>query len=251
MQKVLHMRSTSTNRSRGVTIVELMIVVTVIGVLAGLLFSPLNDLYVANLLGLNSIVQTADTRGALRTIEKEITKSNKFLSTNSIPDITGNTPYATTAWNWQGNPVDPNKQVLITENYATRRNDGKLVNTISNGVTCDAKLMVNYVYFVYDGTLYRRLLKKIPTPVDCADGAAVQQLRTCGGTFVNSNCEGRDARIVSGVTKFSVSYYLASNSMTPSASPSGAKTIVITLETTGSKTYKTTSTMRLTRINGT
>ncbi len=56
--------------SKGFTIVETLVVVTVCGVLITLLFGPLSDLFTSNTKSLTSVVQTSDIKTALRQMEK-------------------------------------------------------------------------------------------------------------------------------------------------------------------------------------
>lgn len=236
-----------------------MIVIVVLGILTPLIFGPLDNLYQSNIQNLQIITQVTDTRSALRQIERTATISNNFLSANSISDISGNIPgTAATTWDWRGNPnPSPNQQVLITENYAT-----DTANRLVMDSGCSTVLKINYVYFVSDGNLYRRTLKTTPAPIggvpnpdptqtNCIDTTTIAQKRTCRVGFSNSNCEGSDNLIVSGVTSFTISYYLSStlsNALTGSVD--GAKTIVITLTTAGKNNQQATATMQITRMNG-
>lgn len=256
----------------GFTIPELLIVMSVSAIAMALLFGPLNDLFKDNTVGLQSIIQTADTRGALRQIERRVTASDSFLATNNITDrsTSNNSTYT---WNWQGSGTA--SRVLITENYGTDlandTNDGA-GNIVLTSPTCDitAPQTINYVYYVKNSALYRKTITQLSYPPTC--GGTVQQKRSCATTVTNpAYCQINDAWIVGDVSNFSVDYYsspststpLDSNNGTPphtkysagtsSSVPGTASTIVISLTLTrgsGTNTVTTTSQMRLTKING-
>lgn len=248
------MQYISTNPSSGVTIPELLVVISVMGILIGLIFGPFDALFTANSRGLDTIIQTTDTRSALRLIEKDITISSNFLSTTTM-DINGNTPYvnSTSGWNWQGTPTaDPDRHVLITENYAVN-NSGELVLNTS----CDAKLNIHYVYFVSGDTLYRRTLKAMPNPTGATNitgscvPTSVAQKRTCRNLAHHAAyCQAQDAKIVSGVRSFKVIYYPSSTSSVALSNPTGARTVVLALKTVDKHGQEITSSLRISRMNG-
>lgn len=254
--KALFMRAMLTKRSNGFTIPELIVVLTVLGVLIGLIFGPFDDLYWANAQSLQTIVQTTDTRSALRQIEREITISKGFLKESAM-DINSDTPYVngTNKWTWDGTgtpSVDSPKNVLITENYATRGDTGDIVRAAD----CATPLTVNYVFFVYGNTLYRRALVN---PTICStDGVTADQLtqqRTCYSVSLNTSCKGRDAKIITDVDSFTISYFTKSidkleDARTGSDAPTGAWTVVLELTTKNKNGLKSTATMRITRMNG-
>lgn len=242
---MLFMQAMLTKRSSGFTIPELIVVISVIGVLIGLIFGPFDDLYWANSQSLQTIVQTTDTRGALRQIEREITISKGFLKESTM-DINGDTPYVN-KWNGTSN-------VLITENYALDL-PSATGDVVMAAPACTTPITVNYVYFVYDRTLYRRTLKTVPTPAGCA-GASISQKRTCYAVSLSpANCEGRDAKIITDVDSFTISYFTKSidkleDARTGSDAPTGAWTVVLELTTKNKNGLKSTATMRITRMNG-
>lgn len=247
--QVMRIRS---SRTQGFTIPELIVVMTVIGILTGLIFGPFDDLYSANVQSLQTIIQATDTRGALRQIEREITASKQFLRSSDI-DINGDTPYTNSInkWTWDGAgtpSVNSPKHVLITENYATDTNTGDVVKAAD----CSTPLTINYVFFVYNDILYRRTLKTLPTPTTCG-GASIAQKRTCHTLSLDTvNCEGRDAQIITGVKNLEVEYYSNSNDSNallfgPSST---SKTVTLKLTTTSKSGLSSMTTMRMTRMNG-
>lgn len=258
--------------STGFTIPELLIVMSVSAIAMAMLFGPLNELFKDNTTGLQSIIQTADTRGALRQVERLITASDGFLATNNITDrsTTGGVIYT---WNWQG--AGAGKRVLITENYGKDQADDSsgAANIVLTSPGCDISnpQTINYVYYVSNNALYRKTITQQTYPAACG-GVTVQQKRTCAPGVNNPTyCQGNDAVIATGVSYFSVDYYSASGESIPldsdggtpphtkysagtgSSVPGTAHTIVITLKLTngnGTNKVDTTSQMRITRING-
>lgn len=255
--------------ARGATIPELVIMITVVAILAGILFVPFNDLYANNSRGLNAIVQTADTRAALRMIERDVTYASKFLSENNVTELSGNIPgKASDLWAWTGNPSpDPTKRVLITEAYGTTAVDSSIGEAsreiVFNTSNCSQQipLTINFVYFVSDNKLYKRTLKK--TAVNANNGCAsktIGQKRSCMTTYSNSlHCEAADVLIANDVTGFDVHYYLNSSSPSPineeytdGTTLMNAKTVVLTITTTtgtGNNAKSLTANLRITRIN--
>ncbi len=260
------MRRTSTKRfrsdsSKGFTIVELLIVMVVGSILMVLLFGPLDDLYQSNVRGTKEVIQYTDVHNALRSIEHDISLSTAFNKANTITDPTGK------LWSWTGD--GSGKRTLITTNYATTIDEGNDTagarTLVFSGTGCKTPLTNNYVYFVSNGTLYRRLLRNTTTP---CSGYSIGQKQTCAVGDTDSACKGVDAVIATSVTKFTVDYYGTSSSTTPldsdggspphtkytnSAAPGNARSIVITLTAkngNGSNAVTSSGSLRITRVNG-
>lgn len=252
------------DNAAGVTLVELIVVISVLGILAGLLFGPFNTLYNSNVDGLRSVVQTADTRGALRVMEQDLTFTSKFLPENTINDYVGNIPgQSTVKWKWTGNPsANTDLRVLIIEGYGIRAGTGGgSRDIILNTSNCDQSIpiTINNVFFVENGTLYKRTLKQSGTSANTGCfGYTVGQKRTCQGSYNNPGiCEARDAVILKNVTKFDVRYFLEDQTeITTAYSGTGgalvnAKTITISITTSvgNAADKEVTSSMRITRLN--
>lgn len=237
---------------RGFTVVELIVTITVSGLLMTTLFGPLSALYDDNTKGLKSVIKVADTKGALRSIETSIALSYSFYDTNQIPDPFG------TIWSWAG--TGPNNRVLITSSYATDINravDTADARVLVKDSSCTVPLLNNDIYFVSGGTLYRRTLKN---PDATCGSIPIAQPQTCAAGFLDPACTGTDAVLLSNVTHFSIDYYgeadeataMANQYTTPTV-PSAAKAIVITLTASsgpGANDTTTTSKVRIARING-
>lgn len=263
-RRACHMRhSLSKTFSKGFTVVELMVALLVTGILLSVLFVPLEDLYTSNSQALKSIVQTGNVRSTLRAIESDVSLAISFHDTNSTivtdPSGSNNNTSSPTQWSWTGS--SSTSRVLITSNYATT----KLPETDTDGTRklvyqddCNTPIINATVYFVRDGSLYRRTLANTDTPV-CSDTMA--QKTTCAPGVTTGVCASapRDAKLLENVTKFTVDYYSTPSSTSivtnqydpqnPSA-PTNSQTIVITL-TAGTGADEETGTIRITRLNGT
>lgn len=224
---------------KGFTIVELLVVITVSGILMGVLFGPLNDLYTSNSNSIRKVIQTTDAHSALRSIQNNISLSTGFLSQSAITD-----PSTSAKWNSASG-------ILITSNYATTADTSPGVRTLvlsaSDGTT---KLQNNYVYFVSNGTLYRRTLANTSSTYG---GATIGQPQTCAAGYTDTvNCKAVDATIVKNVTGFTVQYYASPESTTTISDPTIASTVVlnITVQTgAGSNTITTSNSLRISHIN--
>src|ERR1700758_2790857 len=132
--------------SNGFTIVEVVVVLTIASILAGVLFGPLNDLYDDNSRSIKTVIQTADTRGALRLMEHNVGLSTTFLASNAVADPGG------TIWNYSNSGI---YNVLITSNYATNLDEiadpGGTRTLAFTGATCTTAIENNYVYFISNG----------------------------------------------------------------------------------------------------
>ena len=242
--------------SQGFTIAELIIVIAVSGLLFGLLFGPLDDLYTANTNSLGRVVQTADIHGAQHLIADELRGAVSFAST-----LTASSPFGrdndSTSWDWEGS--DSDHRILITSNYATTKaENGDTTGSRSlvySSSDCITPLQNNYVYFINDTTLYRRTI--VNTSTTC-NGATIAQKQSCASGVTNSNCKAIDAVIATGVSKFTISYCLNPSDTIcevsgGSTDPSNAQTIIVSITTTvasGTNPQSQTSKMRITRVNG-
>lgn len=234
--------------SSGFTIVELIVTITVAAILAGILFGPLDDLYQSNVKSLTKVVQTTDTRSALRSIQENIALSSGFLAQNTVTDPDG------TTWNANNGTIN---NILITNNNATNIDasiDTTNTRRLVMDVGCNKPVQNNYVYFVSNGTLYRRTLKN--TPDSTCDGMAIGQKQTCAADYASQpykdSCQGIDAKILTGVTSFTIDYYVSPADTTPTSDPTNATTVVLKVTSQRGNGNNATSfhtSLRVSRIN--
>lgn len=248
--------------SKGFTLPELMIVIVVLGVLIGVLVTPLDDLYSANNQGLKEIVETGDVQGTLRDIESELVMAVEFDNANTVSDPSGSNGNTSspTQWVWTGIAGDgTSNRVLIAHMYATT----ELPKTDTDGTRqlvyendCTTPAINNIVYFVKDSVLYRRTIRSAATPL--CNGLTIAQRTSCAVGVVSGACASapRDAKLIDNVSSFTVNYYQNPNSTstianqyTSTSAPGNSQTVSITL-TAGVAPAEKTSTIRITRLNG-
>ena len=265
--------------NRGFTIVEIMVVISVTGVLVGMVLGPLYDLYQSNVKGIQSVAQATDTKRALRVISDEIEYASAFHQTNTTDPIGANPSGANMTQKWTGTTYSyagsgVNNRILITSQYATSvtpGNDSATAPTRQLALRADCIQPVEntVIYYVRDNSLYRRVIPNTNTADRCAaQSFAIAQQQTCPRHFTpppeNDPCVGRkDAKIADGVTRFSVEYYSAAdnpatkinypNPVTTTIDLAPAKSVAITLTSqsgTGNNTVSSTSQIRVTKKNG-
>lgn len=235
--------------SSGFTIVELIVTITVAAILAGILFGPLDDLYRSNVKSLTKVVQTTDTRSALRNIQENIALSSEFLDQNIVADPDGTT--------WAATDGGGNNTVLITSNNATDI-DANLDTTnarqLVTDLGCNTPVKNNYVYFVSNNTLYRRLIKNISTAT--CNSMAIGQKQTCAANYSSQpykdSCQGVDATILTGVSSFTVDYYALPADTTTITDPTNATTVVLKVTSVrgiGNNTTSFNTSLRISRVN--
>lgn len=238
LTKFVAHRRLSDKSAEGFTIIELIIVILVTGVLIGLLFGPLDDLYTANNQGLKSTIVTSDVSSAMQTIRQTASISISYDATNSIPDPDG------TLWPGSSSSSD----VLITSNYATSTDSSGNKTIVTAGSPCSIQSN-NYIFFVKDRILYRRTLTSKGILTACGS-ASWDQKQTCAARATYPRCEATDSKLLSNVDSFAITYYASAASST-TTTPAGAKAIQVTIKiNTPGSSKPVTSKMRIKRTNG-
>ncbi len=239
--------------TNGFTIVELLVVMVVTGILASVLFGPLDSLFSSTITNMNKVAVTADSHNVLDAMQNTISLSSGFLAHNYVTDPVVGT--------WT---ASNNGSVLITSNYATNTNElqdtaGNRTLTLS-GTGCSTPIQNNYVFFVSNGTLYRRTLKSTTTPCSgysngqvqtCAAGVSIILYPGCKDSSGNSH---NDAVLMSGVTSFTVQYYAspADPDTDTITDPTAASTVVLNVTTQvgpGSQAITANNSLRVTHLN--
>lgn len=209
--------------SSGVTVVELIVVMVVMGILLVYFAGILTSLY-----GESFIVKTrsqADStlQAAFDIIEKDIRYSVAFNHTNKPPfadtfglSTTEGTNYV---WNYSGSGVE-NRVLLLASNANSQRSSStirKPVYAKTAAYNCTSQIAyqpnIQYmtVYFVRDSVLYRRILTDITT--ERCPGQTMAQLQSCPAIAVDSGlgatsiCKARDEAIAQNVKALTVKYY--------------------------------------------
>lgn len=236
--------SNNIRKNQGVTIIELIVSITVLGILTTLVLGTLNDFYYSNISSAGISVQDTDTRAALRQIETEISTSAQFLDTTTVSDALLGPNASSTTWSYTSDPSNNGNGSLIITSYATDSTRSNLIFT-DTGAGCDpadaTPLKITYVYFVAKArnsnilNLYRRTI--VPTTTTC-NGTVPAQNTSCSPGTSSGVCRGVDALIVSNVKDpgaFSVKYYQKSTDSgaqnVTGTNIQGARTVEITLKT--------------------
>lgn len=238
--------SSRSNNQNGITLVEILVVITILSTLMFLIFTVLFDFLKSNYSIMGATVQTNDTRSALHMIESDISTSIGF---SSQPTLTDPTSYN---WQWTGYPsASENSRVLITRTYATTqpKNDPTRELLFSTASGCTTGLVNNNIYYVHNQNLYRRTIVDPETSGRC--GPQPAQKQTCrADQLPNPACQATDALLASNVTEFKVDYYALPTDAAPIASAyststpydiTTVKTVVITI-TTNAQSNGTTNT---------
>lgn len=235
----------NTRHHHGFTIIELIVSITVLGILTTLVLTALGNYYYANTSSAGMSVQDTDTRAALRQIESDVMTSAQFLDTTTVSDAVLGPGAGSTTWSYTSDPSSNSNNTLIVTTYATDSSRSNLIFTDA-GSGCDpadaAALKITYVYFVAKPAgssvfnLYRRTI--VPTTATCSGTVPAQSTSCAPGNTSNPLCKGVDALMVSNVKDagaFTVKYYQKSTdsgtqTVTGTNIP-GARTIEITLKT--------------------
>ncbi|MBI3889662.1 type II secretion system protein [Candidatus Saccharibacteria bacterium] len=231
----------------GFTVVELIVVMTVMGILAGIVFGALSDLYYSNVKSIAITSQISDTRGALHSIEDDLTLSNAVVASYAplTSPLGSNDQMAPWSYSYPG--VGSPMQTLIIESAASTQTTPDRRDFIINGNTAvspqgctpssNSVLLYNtIVFFVKNSTLYRRTINN-PNPC----GQTIIQKQSCAAAYSsNSNCRAVDARLVDNVSALTFKYYAQASDTAPMAiDPTNAGTLIptakavdVTIETT-------------------
>lgn len=228
------------NKSKmlGLTVVELIIAITVLGVLIGVVIGPLGDFYTDSTGTLSKTTQDTDTRSVLRTIESDLSSSSGFLATLTPASTPLGSDDNLSPWYYcgVGNSTctqTTNYRVLIGTAYATDKpvTDGtRLPVFLQNGGSCDRSISnaVKNAYIYYAApdpskantyNLYRRTIVNTAGGSYCA-GTSPWQKQSCNPAKIAANpgpCQGADALILSNIASFTVDYYSSPGDTAPYA----------------------------------
>lgn len=214
------MQSIFAKQSRGgFTVVEIVIVVTVLGLLTTVVFGALQNLYTSIASTQTRTVQETDTLGSLRAIEKDLSNNAGIVASLATAAPYGDNGSA--SWSYLG--AGEGKRVLIAKTYLTTAGQDdanrqivfKKVGADCTGVTEPA--LATQVYFLAadssNGTfnLYRRTILPSTNVNDYCDGTPFQK-QTCA----TAACANKDAILLRNVTAFNVDYFAAATDLSPS-----------------------------------
>jgi prepilin-type N-terminal cleavage/methylation domain-containing protein len=232
--------------SRGFTIIELIVAMTVMTILSGVVFVALDGLYSGNVGTSAQSTLDTDTLSVLRSIEKELTDASGWTTSLPVSIPLGPTNNTITAETWSycgtggvANCTQSVNRVLIASTPATDKADSdstRLPIFANTSGSCNTAGTINTVqavriYFVApdhtDATkndLYRRTILN-PTGATICGSTNPYQTTTCAPSVSNyaackdtSGVSHTDAILATNISSFSVDYYTNANDSSPISS---------------------------------
>ncbi len=266
----MRVSSLSPIKEKGFTIVEVIVVLTVVGILTSLVLGPIGDFYQANTVSLGRATKESDIRGVLRQIEKDLTNNKNFSDAYTVAAPLGAKVGSTWGANWSYNGMGgnyPERRVLIASVPATSalpNNDPTnsrypifaTTGTCPTEPTASLATNVAIIYYMAPAptssasqppsqnnpyNLYRRtIVPELTGGATYCYGRTPAQKTTCAPGVTNTVCRGIDALLVSDIRSFEVDYYLSQDiattingayTVTPANPITDAKAIRITAKT--------------------
>ncbi len=270
-----HLSNSIRTRSQtGMTVVELLIVVTVLAILMPIVVFTLGDLYSDNIGSISKTKQDTDTRSVLRAIEDELKTASSWATSLAVSVPLGPTNNTTTPETWSfcgrngvSDCSSSVNRVLIASTITTDKvyTDTTRLPIFANvGGICDttnlsAIIKTAQIYFVAPDTtnpsksnLYRRTVLN-PQGATLCSGTTPYQATTCASAVISqtgcqdsSGATHTDAILLTDVTSFNVDYYSSPGDSTAIGNEYTASAATIA----AAPTIKITVTTQ-TRINGT
>ncbi len=232
--------SLMSNKTGGFTVVELIVVITVLGILSGLVFFTLGDFYTSNTTTLGVTTQDTDTRGALRQIDKDVATAINYSDTFTTTDPLG-PAIGTPTWTYA---PTADKMVLMATTYATVPTTGMVVynknasGTCTNDPLVDSLSTVKSIFFVAlnsqtgQNSLYRRT---IIDPNACTSQGITQKTSCAIGVSSTTYpvCTATDAILLDNVQWFKLRFFQNPTDQTPvtGAAINTANTVEISIKT--------------------
>ena len=200
--------------NQGFTIVEMMIIAPIVILVIGIFITAIVNMTGDTLATRSANALSYNIQDALNRIEQDVKISGSFLATNNI-NITAPQGYDDISSGFN-NVSATNGTMLILNSYATNKNP--LDPTQKKVYIGDNPIMINIVYFVKNGTLWKRVLT--PSNYTASDGTTPWQQPSCAIGITGAQCKTQDTRLVDGIVNnsdFSISYYPNSTSTTANA----------------------------------
>ena len=210
------------------TLVELLIAMTVGAIALAIFYNVLMSAFNSSSATNKQVRATTDIKRALNFMDNDTVLTTDFLTAvpSQYDDAYGPHRLGTDgseAWSYKGSSAD--NRVLLLQNLATTQNGGGsdrrpiYINSpsfnCSDTMSRQPKLMYAAIYFVYQETLYRRLLTDKSQTL--CPGQTPYQQQTCppdiNHATWDSSCQANDIVLATNVTKFEVSYYQSGDTL--------------------------------------
>lgn len=215
-------------KQAGFTVTELIVAIVVMAILSVPTFTVMGDLYTDAMGYLGKTVQVADTRSALRAIDRDLINSIGFLGSYEVNSPMG---VGDTGTDWEYSGIGNHRRTLIVQTYATDKDPSDptrlpVFMRPTAGTCSDPSdiAVVTRIYYVARDTstpvgspdkynLYRRTLLPSTSSgdycgADGTSGVMPYQKHSC----MSSGCAGRDALLLQDITEFDVDYYALDSS---------------------------------------
>lgn len=212
-------------KKSGFTIVEVLIIapITILSIGALILMIVALTGNVLKTRGANTMAY--QVQDALNVIEQDIKLSGAFLSISNVTPVVSPQGFDNGTASFSN--IGANGNMLILNTYATKQdpntNPASLIfnknqpNDCGESESNNLPLMINIVYFVKDGSLWRRTL--MPQEYSTMGCDVPWQKPSCAPGITGSMCQIRDTRLVDGLedpnSDFVIQYYESTDSAVP------------------------------------
>lgn len=229
--------------SKGFTLVEVLViapvVILVIGGFVGAIIAMTGN--VLSTRSANKLIY--DVQGTLNRIEADVRQSDKFLVINKIgiQEPQGKNDIK--------EPFEATDPALIINSYATDKNPIDDTHKVLLKTGDSSPLIMEIVYFVNNGTLWRRVIA--PADYEGVAASIPWQQPSCKKNYTKTFCKANDMRLVDGVGSdgFKIEYLEHGTDIPTDAEMASVKTIKITITAKGGtagREYSETGTIRAT-----
>lgn len=200
-------------RTGGFTLIELVMIIPPLMIFLALTISLLISMVTENSVSQAKASIAYDQHATLDNLTRDISGTIAFMQTKEAAFSDAYGPNSTGA-SWSHIGTSYTNRVIIAKTIATTASpyaDNRSVVYINsygcnqNKLTSNPPLTTNTIYFVRNGTLYRRTLTNTSLAT-C--GSAMFQRQSCPPEASIANpCQAHDLTLLKGVTHFTVNYY--------------------------------------------
>jgi prepilin-type N-terminal cleavage/methylation domain-containing protein len=248
MRRFVMRHLSARSNTRGFTLIEVIVVITVAAILTPIVLNALGDYYYANIYSLQQTTQNTDARSVLRSVEDDLAYSPGFLASFNAPDpLLGPSNSTGGSRSWIAN-----RDKLIATTYTTATVSGQRVPVIDQRTPSDdcsqpeagMMLRTTIIYFVATdlndssvSNLYRRTIVGDPASLCPGTPTTFNQKTTCranvtAGVCARSTQTGVDAVLMRDIDSITLQYFAQPNDTTPmsaTANPASATAVSLTV----------------------